>query len=76
MKTYTKTEIEESNPNLLIGKVGQLTVGELDVDVSVKDVRHRFGHIDLLVKPISGSGDEWVEKHRITFSDKSHLVNT
>lgn len=72
MKTYTKIEIEESNPNLLIGKVGRLIVGELSVDVSIKNVRHRFGHIDLLVKPVSGSGNEWVEKHRIVFGGKSH----
>lgn len=39
--------------------------GDLTVGVYIKDARVRFGHIDLLVTPIEGSGQTWVEKHRL-----------
>lgn len=69
LKTYTKTEITQMNLQSLIGTIGTLTVGQLDVNVKVVDVRVRFGHVDLLVEPTNGSGTEWVEKHRITSNE-------
>ena len=37
----------------------------LTVGVKITDVRVRFGHLDLLVKPLNGSGERWVEQHRV-----------
>jgi hypothetical protein len=43
-----------------------MTLDDLTVGVNITDARVRFGHIDLLVEPINGSGEKWVEKHRVT----------
>ena len=66
MKTYTKQDVEKVNPKSLIGKSGLMTLDDLTVGVNIADARVRFGHIDLLVEPINGSGEKWVEKHRVT----------
>jgi hypothetical protein len=66
MKTYTKQDVEKVNPKSLIGKSGLMTLDDLTVGVNITDARVRFGHIDLLVEPINGSGEKWVEKHRVT----------
>jgi hypothetical protein len=66
MKTYTKQDVEKINPKSLIGKTGLMTLDDLTVGVNITDARVRFGHIDLLVEPINGSGEKWVEKHRVT----------
>jgi hypothetical protein len=71
MKTYTKTDIAKINPESLIGTHGLMQCESLTVGVTIKDARVRFGHIDLLVEPKDGSGEQWVEKHRV-----QHLVPT
>ena len=42
-----------------------MLIEDLAVGVQIKDVRRRFGHIDVLVQPLNGTGEQWVEKHRI-----------
>lgn len=66
MKTYTKLDIAEINPRSLIGTEGLMQCESLTVKVNITDVRIRFGHIDLLVEPLNGSGAQWVEKHRVS----------
>lgn len=66
MKTYTKDDVQKVNPKSLIGATGTYEVDELTIGVTIKDARVRFGHIDLLVEPIEGSGKQWVEKHRVS----------
>lgn len=66
MKTYTKDDVQKVNPKSLIGATGTYEVDELTVGITIKDARVRFGHIDLLVEPIEGSGMQWVEKHRVS----------
>jgi hypothetical protein len=66
MKTYTKQELKNSDPMRLIGKKGRITLNDLTINVHIVDARVRFGHIDLLIEPITGSGKKWVEKHRVT----------
>lgn len=65
MKTYNKTDVEKADPKSLIGSLGLVTCDDLEVEVRVENARVRFGHIDLLVTPISGTGEQWIEKHRI-----------
>lgn len=74
MKTYTKDDVQKVNPKSLIGATGTYEVDELTVGITIKDARVRFGHIDLLVEPIEGSGTQWVEKHRV--SVKGHKDNS
>ena len=37
----------------------------MTVNVKIVDARRRFGHLDLLVVPVSGSGEVWVERKNI-----------
>lgn len=46
-------------------RTGTIRVDDLHVSVQIKDARLRFGHLDLLVVPVSGSGERWVESHRV-----------
>jgi len=39
----------------------------INVNVTITDARQRFGHLDLLVTPISGSGSKWIEHKNINF---------
>lgn len=66
MKTYTKQQLEKADPWTLVGKTGSIDMDDLCVHVRITDARVRFGHIDLLVEPIKGSGKKWVERHRVT----------
>jgi len=66
MQTYTKKDVEKIDPKGFIGSKATMVIDELTVGVTIKDARVRFGHIDVLVEPINGSGKQWVEKHRIS----------
>lgn len=37
----------------------------LDVNVKIVDARTRFGHLDLLVTPLHGAGERWVERKNL-----------
>lgn len=65
MKTYTKEDIGDEQIATLKGMTGSMSVETLTVGVHIKDVRRRFGHIDVLVQPLNGTGEQWVEKHRV-----------
>lgn len=66
MTTYKSSD--GGTPDLATYKdrYGFIAVDNLRVEVKVKDARLRFGHLDLLVSPVSGSGERWFEQHRIT----------
>lgn len=66
MKTYTKQQLEKIDPWTFVGKTGSINMDDLNVHVRITNARIRFGHIDLLVEPINGSGEKWVERHRVT----------
>jgi hypothetical protein len=65
MRIYTSSE--EGTPDLATyrGRVGLVNVDDLKVEVRVTDARLRFGHLDLLVTPVAGQGERWIEQHRI-----------
>jgi hypothetical protein len=65
MQTYTKKDIGDEQIATLKGMMGKMSIESLDIGVQIKDVRRRFGHIDVLVEPLNGTGEQWVEKHRI-----------
>ena len=48
-----------------IGKYFKLPIEEIIVDVMVKDVKAAFGRVDVLVAPVSGSGQKWVNSARL-----------
>lgn len=65
MQTYNKLDISEMKPDSLKGEIGTLSLESLEIGVKIADVRVRFGHLDLLVKPLNGMGEQWVERHRV-----------
>jgi hypothetical protein len=54
-----------------IGKPAQLIVegfakgSNLHFDVEVSDAKLTYGRIRLLIKPVAGSGEQWVESGRL-----------
>lgn len=49
------------------GRQGSIAIdGGLSVTIRVEDARVRFGHLDLLVTPIMGSGKKWIESRRVS----------
>ena len=50
-------------------RTGNMALGGLTFRVRVIRARTRYGHLDLLVTPISGDGERWVENHRVTLDE-------
>lgn len=50
---------------LFIGKFGVLRCEYLQVDVSIADAKRSYGRTLLLVRPVAGSGEQWVEESRV-----------
>ena len=63
MKT---AEQNASSLALFIGKSGALRCEYLSVDVTVADAKRSYGRTLLLVRPIAGSGEQWVEEGRVS----------
>ena len=51
---------------MYIGKTGVLRCEYLSVDVTIVDTKRIYGRTLLLVRPVSGSGEQWVEESRVT----------
>jgi len=47
------------------GMMALMDVEKMTINVVIQDIRARFGHVDVLVKPADGTGEQWVEQHRI-----------
>ena len=48
-----------------IGKKGFLDIGNMQVHVTIIDVRQVFHRVDFLVTPVDGNGSTWVESSRV-----------
>ena len=64
--TETKKKITDTNLEEFKHKMGTIDVDGLIVSITVTDARFRYGHIDLKVTPISGRGERWVERTKVT----------
>jgi hypothetical protein len=56
------------------GKTGLMAIDGLNsfqFEVRVIGARVRFGHLDFLVAPVSGSGERWIEAHRVDLDSAS-----
>jgi hypothetical protein len=51
---------------LYIGKTGSLRCEYLSIEVMIVDAKRSYGRTLLLVRPIAGSGEEWVEEGRVS----------
>lgn len=45
--------------------------GVLRVAVTVRDVRERFGKLDLLVTPVAGVGEAWVSEGKVELAEEA-----
>ena len=57
-----------SSLSLYIGKIGALRCEYLSVNISVADAKRSYGRTLLLVRPVSGAGEQWVEEGRIRWT--------
>lgn len=51
------------------GKTGQLRDGGLWWPIRVLDARKVWGRVDVLIQPISGKGQRWIEQSRVVLDD-------
>ena len=59
-------EQNASSLALYIGKRGLLRCEYLSVEIVVADAKRSYGRTLLLVRPVSGSGEQWVEEGRVS----------
>ena len=62
----TKGQMTDDDLTALRGRTGTVEVDTLNFSVTVVDARIRFGHLDLRVAPVTGTGEKWVEAHRVS----------
>jgi hypothetical protein len=60
------SEQNASSLALYIGKTGVLRCEYLSVDVTIVDAKRSYGRTLLLVRPVAGSGEQWVEEGRVS----------
>jgi hypothetical protein len=63
IRTYSRSEQVEMNS--AVGKVGEVSIEELLIGVKIVNERFRYGHYDVLVSPLIGKGEKWVEFHKV-----------
>lgn len=51
------------------GRTGTFEFDGLSFGVKIVKARLRFGHLDLQIAPVVGSGERWVEQHRVILDD-------
>ena len=65
----TRLKAAEQNASslaLFLGKTGVLRCEYLSVDITIVDAKRSYGRTLLLVRPVAGSGEQWVEEARVT----------
>ena len=68
MKVDTFLKNAEQNASslaLYIGKTGMLRCEYLSVQVEILDAKRSYGRTLILVRPVSGDGEQWVEENRV-----------
>lgn len=68
MADYTPAppEPNQTIQDKYVGKLGYLAFKDLKFLVAITKVKNRFGNIDALVEPVTGSGAQWVLASRLT----------
>ena len=58
-----------------IGKTALLTLGSIDVAVTILDVKYAYGRIDYQISPVSGFGKKWVTMEKQGVEQGSLKIN-
>lgn len=61
-----KAKITDTDLDQFTHKMGTIDIEGLIVSITVTGARFRYGHIDLKVTPVSGRGERWIERKKIT----------
>ena len=62
-------EQNASSLALYIGTSGVLRCEYLSIDITVADAKRSYGRTLLLVRPVAGTGEQWVEESRIRWPE-------
>ena len=62
---FARTMDGKINFDAYAGLTGTVTWADMTIDIAVVDARQRYGHLDLQVTPISGSGFIWLERKNV-----------
>ena len=68
-------EQNASSLALYIGRTGAVRCEYLSVNVTVVDAKRSYGRTLLLVRPVSGAGEQWVEEGRITWNTDAETAS-
>jgi hypothetical protein len=50
---------------VLVGRSAMVRFEKVSVQCNIIDSRYQWGRTDLLVEPVGGDGQQWVEKSRV-----------
>lgn len=67
--SYARTKEGRIDLDAYKGLTGMIESNNLKVDVKINGARVRYGHLDLNVSPVSGTGEVWVERKNIDISN-------
>jgi hypothetical protein len=65
-RSMSRADENASSLALYLGRTGALRVERLSIDVVVADAKRSYGRTLLLVRPVSGAGEQWVEESRVS----------
>jgi hypothetical protein len=71
--TYARTPAGTIDYEAYEGLDAKIIVNKLEINVKIIKARKRFGHLDLLVIPTSGTGEVWVERKNIKINNDPAL---
>lgn len=63
--SYARTSDGKIDFSAYVTKTGAIDADGLSIHVRINEARTRYGHLDLLVTPLAGSGQRWVEYKNI-----------
>lgn len=73
MSIYS-SNTETPDLDSFVNRTGNFDTDGLSFGIRVVKARLRFGHLDLLVTPIFGHGERWVEQHRVHLAEQEAPV--
>ena len=58
-------KITSEELNQYLYQPGLIHIDDMAIKVVITNARRRYGHLDLLVTPVSGTGEKWMENHKV-----------
>lgn len=50
---------------VVVGNTAVLEMDGMNIEVKILDTKQAFGRLDVLIEPVSGSGQRWVQCERL-----------